>query len=158
MTLESYIKSGKKVELPQEMDSLLYERAGVFVSLKRHGQLRGCIGTFIPAYENLAAEIKNNALAAGFEDPRFPPVEEAELSSLLYSVDVLAEPEDCKTEDLDPKRYGVIVSSNGRRGLLLPDLDGVDTVEQQLEIALQKGGISPRDKYSIQRFEVKRFM
>jgi len=158
MTLESYIKTGKRPELPKEMDSLLYDRAGAFVSIKKHGQLRGCIGTFMPAYENLAMEIRNNALAAGLDDPRFPVVEEAELPSLVFSVDILAEPEGCKREHLDPKRYGVIVSSNkGRRGLLLPDLDGVDTVEQQLQIALQKGGISPRESYSIQRFEVKRF-
>ncbi|MDD3364542.1 MAG: AmmeMemoRadiSam system protein A, partial [Syntrophomonas sp.] len=157
MTLENYIKSGKKPDLPKEMNSLLQDRAGAFVSIKKHGQLRGCIGTFLPVYKNLAEEIKNNALAAGLEDPRFPPVESGELKTLVYSVDILAEPEPCKQEDLDPKCYGVIVSSGGRRGLLLPDLEGVDTVEQQLQIALQKGGISTNEKYLIQRFEVKRF-
>ncbi len=157
MTLENYIKSGKKPDLPEEMEALMQERAGAFVSIKKHGQLRGCIGTFLPVYKNLAEEIKNNALAAGLEDPRFPPVEAGELSTLVYSVDVLAEPEPCKREDLDPQKYGVIVSSGGKRGLLLPDLEGVDTVEQQLQIALQKGGISPREQYTIQRFEVKRF-
>jgi len=157
LTLESYLKSGKKPDFHEDMDSLLNERAGVFVSIKKHGQLRGCIGTFLPAYENLAQEIRNNALAAGLKDPRFPAVEAAELPALVYSVDILAEPQPCNREDLDPRTYGVIVSSGGRRGLLLPDLEGVNTVEEQLQIALQKAGISPRDNYSIQRFEVKRF-
>jgi AmmeMemoRadiSam system protein A len=157
MTLESYLKSGHKAALPKEMESLLQERAGAFVSIKKHGQLRGCIGTFLPVYNNLAEEIKNNALAAGLEDPRFPPIEAGELPSLVYSVDILAAPAPCEREDLDPKIYGVIVSHNGKRGLLLPDLEGVDTVEQQLQIALQKGGIAPREPYSIQRFKVTRF-
>jgi len=157
MTLESFVKEEAKPELPTDMGSLRNDRAGVFVSLKKNGQLRGCIGTFLPAYQNLAEEIKNNALAAGLHDPRFSRVEAEELPSLVYSVDILAEPEPCQRDDLDPKRYGVIVSSGSKRGLLLPDLEGVDTVEEQLQIALQKGGISPRDKYKIQRFEAKRF-
>lgn len=157
MTLESYLKTGQKPELPKEMESLLQDRAGAFVSIKKNGQLRGCIGTFLPAYKNLAQEIKNNALAAGLQDPRFPPIEAGELSALVYSVDVLAEPEPCEPQDLDPQIYGVIVSSKGKRGLLLPDLEGIETVEQQLQIALQKGGISPREPYSIQRFKVTRF-
>ncbi len=157
LILESHLQGEPNPELPQEMEALLDERAGVFVSLKKHGQLRGCIGTFLPAYANVAQEIRKNALAAGLHDPRFSPVEASELPSLVYSVDILAQPEPCHKEDLDPKRYGVIVSSGSKRGLLLPDLEGVDTVDEQLEIALQKGGISPREKYSIQRFEVKRF-
>jgi AmmeMemoRadiSam system protein A len=139
------------------MEYLLQDRAGAFVSIKKHGQLRGCIGTFLPVYKNLVEEIKNNALAAGLDDPRFPPVEAGEMSTLVYSVDILAKPEPCKREDLDPKHYGIIVSSGGKKGLLLPDLEGVDTVEQQLQIALQKGGISPQEQYLIQRFEVKRY-
>jgi len=111
----------------------------------------------LPTYDNIAQEIRKNALAAGLQDPRFPPVEAAEMAALVYSVDILAQPEPCSKEDLDPARYGVIVSNGSKRGLLLPDLEGVDTVEEQLQIALQKGGISPRDKYAIQRFEVKRF-
>ncbi len=157
MTLESYIKNGCKPDLPKEMESLLQERAGAFVSIKKHGQLRGCIGTFLPVYKNLAEEIRNNALAAGLQDPRFPPIEAGELVTLVYSVDILAEPEPCKQEDLDPKTYGVIVSSKGKRGLLLPDLEGVETVAQQLQIALQKGGIAPYEQYSLQRFKVNRF-
>lgn len=157
MVLENYVLSRSNPDLPPDMENLLHERAGVFVSLKKHGQLRGCIGTFMPVYENLAQEIRNNAVSAGQKDPRFAPVEASELPSLVYSVDILSPPEPCSREDLDPKRYGVIVSSGSRRGLLLPDLEGVDTVDEQLNIALQKGGISPREKYSIQRFEVKRY-
>ena len=157
LSLEKYLQTGGKPELPPEMEALQQERAGVFVTLKENGQLRGCIGTFQPAYENLAQEIQNNALAAGLQDPRFPPVEATELPFLVYSVDILSEPEDCLQEDLNPRLYGVIVSSGGRRGLLLPDLDGVETVEQQLQIALQKAGISAREKYTMQRFEVKRY-
>ena len=157
LILESHLTGSPNPELPQEMESLQHDKAGVFVSLKKHGQLRGCIGTFLPAYQNLAEEIKCNALAAGLKDPRFSPVEAAELPAIVYSVDILALPEACNKEELDPGRYGVIVSSGSKRGLLLPDLEGVDTVEEQLQIALQKGGISPRDKYAIQRFEVKRF-
>jgi AmmeMemoRadiSam system protein A len=157
LVLESNLTGRPQPEPPQVMESLLHDRAGVFVSLKKHGQLRGCIGTFLPVYDNIAQEISNNALAAGLKDPRFSPVEASELPELVYSVDILSQPEACNQEDLNPQNYGVIVSSGNRRGLLLPDLEGVDTVHQQLEISLQKAGISPRDKYTIQRFEVKRF-
>ncbi len=157
LVLESQLTDSPTPELPQAMEPLLHDRAGVFVSLKKHGQLRGCIGTFLPVYHNLAEEIRNNALAAGLKDPRFSPVEASELPALVYSVDILAQPEPSNKEDLDPKRYGVIVSSGSKRGLLLPDLEGVETVDQQLEIALQKAGILPGAQYSIERFEVKRF-
>lgn len=157
LVLENHLQGEPNPELPPEMEALVNERAGVFVSLKKHGQLRGCIGTFLPAYDNVAQEIRKNALAAGLHDPRFEPVDASELPSLVYSVDILAQPEPCRKEDLDPQRYGVIVSSGSKRGLLLPDLEGVGTVEEQLRIVLQKGGISPKDKYSIQRFEVKRY-
>lgn len=156
-TLESYLKTGMLTDLPGNLGEMLSQQAGVFVSLKKNGQLRGCIGTFMPVYENIAEEIRHNALAAGLRDPRFSPVREQELSSLVYSVDILTTPEPCQKEDLDPHRYGVIVRSGNKSGLLLPDLEGVDTVDQQLNIALQKGGISPGEKYSIQRFEVQRY-
>jgi len=157
MNLEGYLLEGEVPTLPSKMQSQLNDRAGVFVSLKKHGQLRGCIGTFVPVYKNIAEEISHNALSAGLNDPRFSPVDPKELPDLVYSVDVLAQPEPCSKQDLDPKRYGVIVSSGARRGLLLPDLEGVETVEEQLTIALQKGGISPKEQYQIERFEVKRF-
>lgn len=156
-TLESYLRQEDFPGIDNNMQELLTKQAGVFVSLKKHGQLRGCIGTFLPAYDNLAEEIKHNALAAGLRDPRFMPVKEEELDSLVYSVDILSEPEKCSREDLDPRKYGVIVAQGTRKGLLLPDLEGVDTVDEQLKIALQKAGISPQEQYEIQRFEVKRY-
>lgn len=157
MTLESYIEKGEMAAAPPEMEELRKQRAGAFVSLKRNGQLRGCIGTISPGYGDLVAEIQHNAVAAGTEDPRFSIIEPAELPELVYSVDVLGPPEAAERSQLDPKRYGVIVSSGGRRGLLLPDLEGVDTVEEQLLIALQKAGISPNENYRIERFEVTRY-
>ncbi|WP_130861061.1 AmmeMemoRadiSam system protein A [Bacilliculturomica massiliensis] len=141
-------------ELPEE---LFRERAGAFVSLKKDGVLRGCIGTIGPVRRNLAEEIAENAVSAGIEDPRFDPVEEEELEWLVYSVDVLGEPEPVDSPaQLDPQRYGVIVENRGKRGLLLPCLDGVDTVEKQLSIAKRKAGIREGEQVTIQRFEVVR--
>jgi len=156
--LECRIRHETMPEVPSELERFLQERAGAFVSIKKNGRLRGCIGTFLPTYSNLAEEIANNALAAGLNDPRFNPVEPEELDSLVYSVDILSAPEPASREELDPKRYGVIVSCGRKRGLLLPDLEGVDTVEQQLQIALEKAGITPREKYSIEKFAVKRYV
>jgi len=157
MILESYVKGEKAPELPAEMDMLSRQKAGAFVSLKKNGQLRGCIGTISPIYDNLEKEIASNAISAGTRDSRFLSVDEGELNQLTYSVDILGEAEECSREDLDPSKYGVIVSTGRKRGLLLPDLEGVDTVDKQLSIALQKGGISPQDNYKIERFEVKRY-
>jgi AmmeMemoRadiSam system protein A len=136
----------------------LYERvAACFCSLKKHGELRGCIGTLTPAEPSLGDEIARNAYAAAFRDPRFPPVGESELDALSYSVDVLSPSEPCTRADLDPRRYGVIVTAGARRGVLLPDLAGVDTVDRQLAIALQKAGIAADEPYALQRFTVSRF-
>ena len=157
MVIENHVRKKPRPVLPVELEHLRKERAGVFVSLKKHGQLRGCIGTISPAYGNLAEEIANNAVSSASEDPRFLPVEIHELDDLVYSVDILGKPEPATREQLDPKRYGVIVSLGGRRGLLLPDLEGVDTVEEQLRIACQKAGIRPDDNYVIERFEVIRY-
>ncbi|KUG04178.1 putative acr [hydrocarbon metagenome] len=157
MVLESYIQGGKIPNLPPELDMLNQKKAGVFVSLKKNGQLRGCIGTIAPVYDGLAQEIAANAISSGTRDARFFPLEQGELEQLTYSVDILGEAEECSRQDLDPARYGVIVSKAGKRGLLLPDLEGVDTVDQQLQIALEKGGISPGEKYKIERFEVRRY-
>lgn len=157
LVLESHVNNQLRPELPAEMVYLHNQRAGAFVSLKKQGQLRGCIGTISPAYGNLADEIAGNAVGAASHDPRFLPVEPYELDELEYSVDILGQPEPCRREELDPKRYGVIVSQGNRRGLLLPDLEGVDTVEQQLAIALQKAGIRRDENYSIERFEVNRY-
>ncbi|MDN5277720.1 MAG: hypothetical protein PWR01_1685 [Clostridiales bacterium] len=157
-SLESYIRTGKIIkpddDLPKEM---LENRAGVFVSIKKDGQLRGCIGTIEATRKNIAEEIIYNAISAGVHDPRFIPVDESELDDLVYSVDVLKKPEPVKSiDELDAKRYGVIVRSGRRSGLLLPDLEGVDTPQQQIEIALRKAGIRPDERYTIERFEVER--
>jgi len=136
---------------------LLNRRAGVFISIKKRGSLRGCIGTISPVRANIAEEIADNAINACSRDPRFEPVNSAELDDLTVSVDVLSEAEPVDTASaLDPKRYGVIVSRGYRRGLLLPNLEGVDTVGYQLEIALSKAGINPSEPFDIERFEVVR--
>ncbi len=157
VNLERAVTGDEAPEMTADLQELKTRRAAAFVSIKKDGQLRGCIGTILPSYKNLADEIAHNALAAGLRDPRFPAVTATELDELEYSVDVLGAPQGCRREDLDPRRYGVIVSHKGRRGLLLPDLEGVDTVEQQLQIALQKAGISPSAPYEIERFEVTRY-
>ncbi len=159
LSLEAFVRTGQRIHtLPDGLPQELTDRAaGAFVSLHAHGQLRGCIGTTGPTTASVAWEIVQNAVSAGARDPRFPPVSEDELDQLEYSVDVLGEPEAISSPaQLDVKRYGVIVSCGGRRGLLLPDLDGVDTVEQQIDIARQKGGISSREAYTLERFQVVR--
>jgi AmmeMemoRadiSam system protein A len=156
-TLEKYIETGQAPAISGEFQTLQEQKAAAFVSLKKNGQLRGCIGTILPYHDNLAEEIVNNAVSAGTRDPRFAPVSSQELAQLVYSVDVLGQPEPCTREELDPQKYGVIVSHGRKRGVLLPDLEGVDTVEQQLEIALQKADIPRGQKYEIERFEVTRF-
>ena len=155
--IESIVRTGKNAELPQGLPSEMAERAGVFVSLKKDGELRGCIGTFAPTTKNIAEEILQNAVSAALRDPRFPPVKKEELDALVYSVDVLTEPELVAGADaLDVKKYGVIVEYRARKGLLLPDLAGVDTVEEQLRIARQKGGIPEDAPIRIWRFTVER--
>ena len=141
-------------DLPREM---LEERHGVFVSLKKFGQLRGCIGTIFPTTDCVANEIIRNAIQAAIADPRFLEVTEDELVDIDISVDVLTNPIKAIKEELNPKIYGVIVSKGQNRGLLLPDLEGVDTVEEQLNIACQKGGINPNSDYNIEKFEVIRY-
>lgn len=157
-SLEYYLRTGKMMPVPDPVPEGMEGEAGVFVSLKKHGQLRGCIGTVEPCRENIAAEIIHNAVAAGVDDPRFWPVELEEIPEIDFSVDVLTPYEPVQSEaDLDPKRYGVIVKSRGRSGLLLPDLEGVDTVTEQISIARQKAGIPPGEPMEIFRFEVVRY-
>lgn len=159
-TVEAFVESGARTArptgLPEEMTS---RRAGCFVSLKENGELRGCIGTIRPVRDCLADEIASNAVSACSSDPRFPPVRPEELPELVYDVDVLGDPEAIEsTDQLDVRRYGVVVSApDGRRGVLLPDLDGVDTVQEQVSIAARKGGIDlDHDEWSLERFEVAR--
>ena len=155
----SWIQSGRILKVPDNLpEELLKERAGCFVSIHEHGQLRGCIGTTGPTKKNLAEEIIANAVSACSRDPRFQPVEADELEWLEISVDVLGKPEPVTDFSmLDVKKYGIICSSRGRRGLLLPDLEGVDTVRQQIDIACSKGGFdSDAEDLSVERFEVVR--
>ena len=136
---------------------LLHKTAGAFVSVHKFGALRGCIGTIASTQKNLALEIIENAVSAVSKDPRFSPVTQDELKYLDINVDVLGEAEKIKSpSELDVKKYGVIVQSGYKRGLLLPDLEGVDTVEQQIDIARRKGGIAPGEKIDLFRFEVVR--
>lgn len=158
-TVEEYTKTGRETEPPSELDGVMARKAGVFVCLKKHGQLRGCIGSIEPVTENVAKEVIKNAIFAAAQDPRFFSIQEDELGHLEYTVDVLTTPEPViDRRDLDPKRYGVIVKQSRRRGLLLPDLEGVNTVEEQLSIAMSKAGIDPdEENVTIERFEVIRY-
>jgi AmmeMemoRadiSam system protein A len=134
------------------------QKAGVFVSIHEHHALRGCIGTFAPTTPNVATEIIANGIQAATRDPRFNPITKEELPDLEISVDVLSSPEPVDSlKELDAKRYGVIVKCGSRRGLLLPDLEGVDTPEQQIAICCSKGGISDREPVELFRFKVKRY-
>ncbi|MGL4292298.1 MAG: AmmeMemoRadiSam system protein A [Bacteroidales bacterium] len=154
--LESHFEN-KMPSWPQ--DGALQQQAGCFVSLHNpDGSLRGCIGTIMPTKTTLAEEIKTNALSAALMDPRFTPLKAPELKDLVVTVDVLGEPEAIESiEQLDPKIYGVIVSSGNRRGVLLPDLPGVDRIDQQLYIARQKAGIGDKTPIAVHRFTVHRY-
>ncbi len=164
-SLESFISCGKRItredltgnkwsDMPGELFS---QKAGAFISIHKDGALRGCIGTILPTRSCVADEIMHNAISAAVNDPRFPSITEDELDKLDISVDVLGDPEPISgPEELDVKRYGVIVTSGRKRGLLLPDLDGVDTVEEQIDIACRKAGIYDDETYSLERFEVIR--
>jgi len=156
--IEHYTRTGKRPVLPEGLpEEMLSNQAGVFVSLKKHGNLRGCIGTIGPVTKNIAEEISKNAVSAAAFDPRFDSVRPSELEDLVYSVDVLAEPEHITSPaELHVEKYGVIVTSGHKRGLLLPNLEGVVTVEQQIDIARQKAGISKNEPYELERFEVIR--
>jgi AmmeMemoRadiSam system protein A len=157
-SIETFIREGTILKPPDPLPPEMTEKAGVFVSLKKHGELRGCIGTYMPCCESIGAEIITNAVSAATKDPRFHPVQEEELKDLTYSVDVLTCPEKIhSTDELDPKKYGIIVISGLRRGLLLPDLDGVDTVEEQISITKMKAGIPPHEEVEIYRFRVIRY-
>ena len=176
-TVETFIKEGKIISPPNDLPKEFLERkAGTFVTIEKNGDLRGCIGTYLPTRENIAEEIIHNAVAAATEDYRFGPIQEKELSSLSYTVYILSEPELVKDlKELEPKKYGIIIKTmpitrhngadvvfNGhfvaKTGLLLPDLEGVDTIEKQISIACQKGGIDPlREKILIYKFTVEKY-
>jgi AmmeMemoRadiSam system protein A len=173
--IENYINNGIIISPPEDLPKeFLNKRAGAFVTIEKNGELRGCIGTYLPIRENIAKEVIHNAIAAATEDWRFGPIQKEELPYLSYTVYVLSEPELVKDiSELDPKKYGVIVknvpiSSSGdvifnghfvpKTGVLLPDLEGVDTVEKQIFIACQKAGIDPqRERFLIYRFTAEKF-
>lgn len=157
-TIENYVVTGRRISIPEDIaPELLYNKAGVFVSLKIGGALRGCIGTISSNEDCIAEEIIQNAISASSCDPRFYPVKEQELVYLEYSVDVLGEAEPIDSSNkLDVNKYGVIVQKGNRRGLLLPNLEGIDTVAKQIDIARQKAGISENEEYNLLRFKVVR--
>ncbi|MGD8397885.1 MAG: AmmeMemoRadiSam system protein A [Anaerolineae bacterium] len=162
-SIEQYVLHGVKIDPPEVLSGEMERRAGAFVTIHRHGQLRGCIGTIQPTRDNLAEEVIENAIAAASRDPRFPHLQPDELAGLDVKVDVLGEPEAVEgVEALDPRRYGLIVQSlrqPWKRGLLLPDLEGIDTAEKQLYWARHhKAGITdPDEPVQMYRFEVKRY-
>jgi len=158
-SVEHFIETGKPLPCPDPLPDTLKQTAGTFVSIKKQGALRGCIGTMTPKYKNLAEEIIHNAVRAANEDPRFDPVEKRELSGLTFSVDVLTPLE--KIEDLkghNIKQYGLVVRGEGKQGVLLPDLDIIKSANQQLKVCLKKGGFKENDTYELFRFEVKRLI
>ena len=166
-TIEYWVKHKEKVnfnEYKKSIDDKLWlnyveeNEAGVFVSIHKRDELRGCIGTIQPTQKNIAEEVISNAIQAAEEDPRFNPIREDELKTLNIKEDVLHEIEEINgLEELDIKKYGVIVESGNRRGLLLPNLEGISSVEEQVDIARNKAGIGKKDKYKLYRFEVTRY-
>jgi AmmeMemoRadiSam system protein A len=162
-SIEAYVKHKEQIDAPPDLPAELQRPAGVFVTIRREGRLRGCIGTIQPVCENLAEEVIRNAISSATKDPRFPPLRRDELADLEVKVDVLGEPEPVGSEDeLDPKRYGLIVQSAShpwKRGLLLPDLEGIDTVEKQVYwTRVHKAGITnPEEPVEMYRFEVRRY-
>lgn len=162
-TMERYIKDHVQIRPPRELPAEMQRRAGVFVTIRRYGQLRGCIGTIQPTCDNVAEEVIQNSISAATRDPRFPPLRPDELDDLEVKVDVLGDPEPVDSMDeLDPRRYGLIVQSKKnplKRGLLLPDLEGIDTVEKQVHwTRYHKAGITdPDEPVQMLRFEVRRY-
>jgi len=159
-SIEQYLKFSETIQSPKPLPKIFKKKAGVFVSIHtKNNELKGCIGTFLPTKENLAEEIISNAISACSNDPRFMPIKKEELKDLEISVDVLSKPEPIKSPDeLNPKKYGVIVKSkSGNIGLLLPDLEGVDTPEKQIAICCNKGGILSNEEIYLYRFTVRRY-
>jgi len=158
-TVEAYIGRNKTINLPEYLPKELYsKKAGVFVTLFNNGDLRGCIGTFEPTKKNIGLEIINNAISAATHDYRFPPITENELSDLNYEVSILSSPEKINDlSELNPNIYGVLVKRNGKSGLLLPDLEGIDTAEKQVSIACQKADIDyPSKDVEVYKFSVEK--
>jgi len=164
MAVERYIEKREVIEVPENLPrEMLEKQAGTFVTIKKKGKLRGCIGTYLPTKKNIAEEIIYNAISAATEDYRFGPVQHEELPYLTYTVYILSEPRQIKNiQELDPKRYGILVKTltfPQKSALLLPDLEGIDTIEKQIFAACQKGGIDlEKEKLTIYKFEAKKFI
>lgn len=172
--VETYIKEEKIISVPENFpQEFLNKKAGTFVTIEKNGELRGCIGTYLPTKENIAKEVISNAIAAATEDDRFDPVKKEELPDLAYTVYILNEPQPVKNlkdpkkfseenfrrAGLDPQKYGIIVQSGFKSGLLLPDLEGVDTMEKQFFIACQKAGIDPtHEPVAVYKFTAKKYV
>lgn len=174
LAVESYVKDGKIIEPPENLPSKFLEKAsGVFITIEKHGELRACIGTYLPTRPNVIKEVIDNAVAAASKDYRFGPIEPAELTNLSYVVYVLSDPEPIKNnKELNPKKFGLIVKTNplgkenklsqdnvpDKTGLLLPDLPGISTPEEQISIACQKAGINPeKEKIFVYRFIAEKY-
>lgn len=156
--VEEFVRHGRLLEAPRSIPAEFQAPAAAFVTLKKHEQLRGCIGTLSPTCSNPFQEVIQNAVSACSRDPRFPPVEPQELPHLHYQVYLLKPSEPVAgLGDLDPQRYGVIVHKSGRRGVLLPALEGIETAEVQVAIACRKAGIDPAEGPELERFEVLTF-
>jgi len=180
LAIETYLKERKIIEVPKDFpEEFLKRRAGVFVTLEKNGKLRGCIGTYLPTRVNVAEETIKNAIAAATEDWRFEPVKLDELKEISISVSVLSYPESVKNiKELNPKKYGIVVKNFplafpdqewildgllgkeivSKTGVLLPDIEGVETAEQQISIACQKAGIDPqKEKIFVYKFTVEKY-
>ncbi|MBI3596266.1 MAG: AmmeMemoRadiSam system protein A [Nitrospirae bacterium] len=152
-----YLSTRIMMQVPASLMEMFARPAGVFVCLKKNGQLRGCVGTYQPARPTVAEEVVHNAIASATRDPRFSTVTLAELKEIDCSVDVLTIPVLTAAWDLDPQRFGILVVQGPRRGLLLPDLDGIETVEQQIREAKQKAGIFTDEAVELYCFTVQRY-
>ena len=157
--LTHFINTGSPItNIPSYvLDEMKEQEKGVFVTLYKNDSLRGCIGTIFPATDSIYEEIIRNSIQAGMYDPRFSSVEKHELEQIQFSVDILDSPEPASIEDLDPMQYGIILSSANKKALLLPNLDGVDTVEKQVQITKDKAGIRENEEFLIERFKVTRY-
>jgi len=155
--LTYYLKTGRYLKLPADSKLLKQKAAGVFICLKKDGRLRGCMGTVQGTKPSLAEEIVYNTVLAATADPRFPPVSFSELDKIELAVDILSAPEPAAATELNPKVYGVIVTNGQKSGLLLPDLEGVNTIAEQLKIAKLKAGLKEGESYQLYRFTVQRF-
>ncbi|MBS3810868.1 MAG: AmmeMemoRadiSam system protein A [Halanaerobiales bacterium] len=155
--IRNFIENKQRIEPPLDKEAF-NKRAGVFVTIKKDGQLRGCIGTIEPAEDNVAEEIISNAISAATRDPRFRQLKKGELDKINVSVDILGPKEEIDDlQELNPDKYGVIVKKHSRTGLLLPNLEGIDSVKKQIDIACKKAGIYPEEEYSLARFKVDRY-